>query len=338
MSSTENTGKILIDAAAAAEDEQTVRICWETAVDTEVAVYSAKTPHPGDIGKLEGRSGDGCITIGDLDPAARYYFHLEAQGDRLVTADRRVWMDRAVNFRDLGGYKTRDGRRVKWGRVFRADGLSRLSDTDRDRLKQMGITRVYDFRTASEMEDSQDRLPEDGSAAHIHLPVSHGKFDFADAVRRLQNGDTTWLTADFMVNGYIRNLEKYPHTWAAVVRDLARPEPEPLVFHCTGGKDRTGTCAALILLALGVPEETVIDDHQVSNIFIAKLLPRLYRQMEKAGIDPDALFPYLTAPRDCILAVVDYIMENYGTAAEYLVRKGGIKEDEIERLQGNLLE
>ncbi len=338
MSLTRQAGKILIDAAAAAEDQQAVRICWETAVDTDVVVYAAKTPYPVDRGREAGRSGDGCIRVSGLDPAARYYFSLEARADRLVTAERRVWMDGAVNFRDLGGYKTHDGRRVRWGRVFRADGLSRLSDTDLQRLKQMDIRRVYDFRTASEIEGAHDRLPEDGSAARIHLPVSHGKFDFADAVRRLQNGDTAWLTPDFMVNGYIRNLEKYPQTWAAVIRDLAGPEAGPVVFHCTGGKDRTGTCAALILLALGVPEETVIDDHQVSNIYIARLLPRLYRQMEKAGIDPDALFPYLTAPRQCILAVVDYIMENYGTAADYLIRKAGMRLDEIERLQQNLLD
>ncbi|MFP4193473.1 MAG: tyrosine-protein phosphatase [Desulfobacterales bacterium] len=333
------TEKFLLDAAAERMDEHTVRICWESADDAEVTVYASENPDVFDKSLQVARSDDGCAEISGLDPLARHYFFLETRGESMLVAERRVWMDGTVNFRDLGGYKTADGVRVKWGRVFRADGLSRLSGRDIERLKNMGIKKVYDFRTTSEAEGAFDRLPEDGSAAYIHMPVSHGKFDFAEAMERLQNGDTEWLTSDFMVKGYINNLEKYPETWAAVIRELAQPEREdPVVFHCTGGKDRTGTCAALILLVLGVPEETVINDHQLSNIYIARLLPRLYRQMERAGVDPDMLFPYLTAPRECILAVVDYIIENYGTARDYLVEKAGIEADELERLRFNLLE
>lgn len=338
MNDTQKTEKILIDAAAERIDEKSVRICWESTRDAEVTVYAVTGPSSACGSLRVGSSDDGCLRVNGLDPLARHYFFLKAGGDCLVTAERRVFMDGTVNFRDLGGYKTAQGRSVKWGRVFRADGLSRLSDLDLERMKQMGIRRIYDFRTKSEMEGSPDRLPGDGSMTHIHLPVSHGRFDFADAMARLKSGDNQWLTADFMVEGYIRNLEKYPEIWASVVRDLAKPGGDITVFHCTGGKDRTGTCAALILLALGVPEETVIDDHQLSNIYIASLLPRLYRQMERAGVDPDALFPYLTAPRECIVAVVDYILENYGSAADYLIRKAGIKIDELEMLQLNLLE
>ncbi|MFW6011253.1 MAG: tyrosine-protein phosphatase [Desulfosalsimonas sp.] len=331
--------RILLDAAAERMDEKTVRICWQSAENAEVTVYASESPGFFDRTKQVGRSSDGCVQVNGLDPLARHYFFLETQGDCMVVAERRVWMDGSVNFRDLGGYKTAEGLRVKWGRVFRADGLSRLSDRDLKRLNNMGISRVYDFRTASEMEGAFDRLPEDGSITHIHLPVSHGRFDFAEAMERLKNGDTEWLTADFMVKGYIRNLENYPETWASVIRDLAWPDGgESSVFHCTGGKDRTGTCAALILLALGVPEETVIDDHQLSNIYIARLLPRLYRQMERAGVDPEALFPYLTAPRQCIVAVVDYILENYGTALDYLIKRAGIKDEELAFFRLNLLE
>ncbi len=338
MNYTHETDSILTDAAVERIDDRTVRICWESLQDAEVTVYESVSPDAFDRARLAGASDDGCMVVDGLDPAFRHYFFLQADADILVTSERRVCMDGTVNFRDIGGYKTVDGRSVGWGRVFRADGLSRLSDRDMGRIRNMGIRRVYDFRTISEIEGSPDRLPEDGSLDHIHLPVSHGRFDFAEAVRRLKNGDKEWLTHDFMVKGYIRNLEKYPETWGAVIRDVSGAHREPIVFHCTGGKDRTGTCAALILLALGVPEETVIDDHQLSNIYIARLLPRLYRQMEKEGIDPDALFPYLTAPRECILAVVDNITRNYGTAEDYLIKKAGMKAGELKRLKQNLLE
>lgn len=329
--------QILTDAAAAHLDANTVQICWESAYDAEVAVYAGKTPDRLDRREPVALSDHGCVEVGGLDPLARYYFSLETGGDRLTTADRRVCMEGTVNFRDLGGYETADGRRVRWGRVFRSDGLSRLSDRDLGLFRQMGIRRVYDLRTHSEMAGAPDRLPGDGSAAHIHLPVNHGRFDFAEAMQRLKKGDNSWLSPDFMVNGYIRNLEDFSACWAEIIRALAGSQNAPILFHCTGGKDRTGTCAALILLALGVPEETVIDDHQLSNIYIAKLLPRLYRMMEREGVDPNAIFPYLTAPRECIVAVVDYITENYGTVPDYLVKKAGLSAAELSRLQQNLL-
>lgn len=331
-------GKILLDAAVQRLDENSVHICWQTTENADISVYAGIRPEAIDRSKPVARSKDGCVQVSGLDPDQRYYFELDAGSHRLVTAVRRVNLDGAVNFRDIGGYETTDGRRVKWGRAFRADGLSRLTDPDLDLLGRMGIQRVYDFRTTTEMAGSPDRLPEHGQIAHIHLPVTHGNFDFAEAIRLLQNGEDDWLTPDFMINGYIGNLEQFAHCWAAVIRDLAENRHAPVVFHCTGGKDRTGTCAALILLALGVAEETVIDDHQLSNIYIAELLPRLYRRMERAGIDPDRLFPYLTAPRQCIVGVIDYLTDTYGTAEDYLVGKAGLRPAVIDAMRRNLLE
>lgn len=329
--------KIISDAAVERIDDRSVRICWETAVQTPVAVYPATTPDAVTAKEPAVMSDDGCARIHGLDPLTRYYFELVAESDRMIVAERRVKLEGAVNFRDLGGYETTDGRRLKWGRLFRADGLSRLSDVDLAMLERMGIRRVFDFRTVSECEDAPDRLPGNGAVRHIHLPVTHGKFDFVEAVKRLKKGDTSWLTPDYMINGYINNLESFPEVWATVIRHAVDTDGQPLVFHCTGGKDRTGTCGALILLALGVPEETVIDDHQLSNIYIAELMPKLYKMMSDHGIDPEAIFPYLTAPRDCIVSVLDYITDHYGTAAEYLLRKSSITEAELDRFRMTLL-
>ncbi len=333
-----NEKRILLDAAVERMESGLLHICWESAEVVDVLVYAGTNPQFIDRSMPVARSKDGCAQISSLDSDQRYYFEIAAGDERLMAAERRVHMQGAVNFRDLGGYETIDGRRVKWGRVFRADGLARLTDRDLYLMEQLGIQRVYDFRTESELAGSPDRLPADGAVSHIHLPVTHGNFDFADAIKRLQKGDHDWLTPDFMINGYIGNLEDFAQCWATVIRDLAGAEKEAVVFHCTGGKDRTGTCAALILMALGVSGQTVIDDHQLSNIYIARLLPLLYKRMEEAGIDPDRLFPYLTAPRQCIVAVINYIIDTYGSAANYLVRKAGLKAAIIDELQQSLLE
>ncbi|MGB9498436.1 MAG: tyrosine-protein phosphatase [Dissulfuribacterales bacterium] len=281
---------------------------------------------------------NGHLTISGLDPSVRYYYHLvDEGGNRQVISERRVFLEGAVNFRDIGGYKTFDGREVKWGKVFRADGLARLTAGDHQLLRQIGIKHVFDFRTLSEANESPDRLPEDGTMTYVNFPVTHGKFDFVDAMKRLKKGDSSWMTPDFMVNGYIQNIEDFADVWGEVINCLDDVKSPPIVFHCTGGKDRTGTCAALILLMLGVPEKTVIEDHQLSNIYIADLLPKILKLIASYGIDPDVILPYLTAPKECIIAVLDHIRNKYGSASSYLMAKAGVTKEVQEILQEKLL-
>ncbi len=319
-------------------DGKTVEICWEPPEAAPEIHVRAKSPAESAQRVISAdESNAGCIRISGLDPVVRYFFEIrEENGPSFLAAERRICMDGAVNFRDLGGYPAEDGRRVKWGRIFRSDGLARLSDRDHLRFEQMGIRHVFDFRTISEAENSPDRLPDNG-IRRIHLPVIHGEFDFVVAMERLKKGDASWLTPDFMVNGYINNLEEYAGVWGDVINHMANGDRRPILFHCTGGKDRTGTCAALILLMLGVDRETVIADHQLSNVYIADLLPKIHEMIAAYGVDPDILFPYLTAPRECIDAVLDYIEKNYGTPSDYLAEKAGVDRPTQKRLKEDLL-
>lgn len=259
------------------------------------------------------------------------------KGSRIPASERRVPMEGAVNFRDIGGYETNDGRVVKWGRIYRSDGLARLTPKDHETLRRIRLRRVFDFRTPAEVSASPDRLPEDDAIEYVNLPVRHGAIDFTVAMKRLQKGDVSWLTPDFMVNGYIRNLEEYSGVWGQVINYLADTYDHAIVFHCTGGKDRTGTCAALILLMLGVAEEDVINDHQLSNGYIAHMLPDIYRLIASYGIDPELLVPYFTAPREGITTIINHIRDRYGSASEYLSKKAGVKKETQERLKEQLL-
>ncbi|MFZ2631922.1 MAG: tyrosine-protein phosphatase [Desulfosalsimonadaceae bacterium] len=257
---------------------------------------------------------------------------------RMLTSGRRVPMEGAVNFRDIGGYHTADGRQVKRGRVYRSDGLARLTKKDHETLHRIGLRRVFDFRTPAEVSASPDHLPEDDAIEYVNLPVRHGAIDFTVAMKRLQQGDVSWLTPDFMVDGYIRNLEEYPEVWGQVINYLAdSSDHHAVLFHCTGGKDRTGTCAALILLMLGVDEEAVINDHQLSNGYIAHMLPDIYRLIASYGIDPDLLVPYFTAPREGIVTVLSHIRDTYGSASGYLSEKAGVNKETQALLREKLL-
>lgn len=327
-----------MEAAVEQLESGLFRLCWQTdgGRDT-VAIYHGTAPDAINGTVPVAVSDKGSIDIDWLDPGVRHYFEIVSGANRVAVAERRLKLDGAVNFRDIGGYAVKDGRRVRWGRVFRSDGLAGLSEKDLKFLENIGIGRVIDFRTDAEVGNAPDRIPGGGGTSYLRLPVTHGKYDFAEAVRRFNEGDTEWLTPDFMLEGYIANLESFPEVWERVLLELLDAGRSALVFHCTGGKDRAGTCAALLLLALGVPAETVVDDHQLSNIYITRLLPDLYRLMRDNGIDPDRVFPYLSAPRDCIAAAVEHIFQKYGSARNYFLTRTSVTEKDMERLEKMLL-
>jgi protein-tyrosine phosphatase len=281
------------------------------------------------------------VTVSSMDPKKRYYFELSADnaaGRGVITAERRIPLSGSVNFRDLGGYETGDGRKVKWGRIFRSDSLARLTEDDQTYLKDMGIKTVCDFRSPSEVEEGPDRLPEDGSINYVNLPVYDKEFTPTHNLEKLRNGDASWLEDDFFVKSYIRNIDHFGPTWGTVFNCLVDDQNRPLVFHCTGGKDRAGQFAALLLLALGVPDETVIYDHGLTNTYIVGLVERIYARFADSGVPREKLELWFTASKAGITGLLDHLYSEYGSPAEYIRTSVGLDEETLARLKDDLLE
>jgi len=306
----------------------------------EVAVFAGKSPDHIDRRNPAAISqGKSFVQISGLDPGARYYFEVAPDhGSKIIISERRVPLEGSVNFRDLGGYEGIDGRRLKWGQVFRSDNLGRLTDRDVAYLQRLGIQLVLDFRTLAEAEKLPDRFPQPAMGRYLHLPIQHGEFDPANSFERIKKGDIEWMTEEFMVNGYLKNIDNFARVWAILFNNLADRSKRPMVFHCTGGKDRAGIGAALVLLTLGVPEKTVVKDHGLSNLYIAPVLKKIYDQIRTYGVDPQQVAPYFTAPRKAILAVIHHIRQTYGSAAQYLINMAGVDEKVLDRLKEDLLE
>jgi len=328
-------------AAVTRQKDGELLIEWEADANVRsVCIFAG--PSPEDIDRetpLAEVNGAADAVISGLDPERRYYFAVIPEGGSgIVVAERRVPVDGTYNFRDLGGYETSGGQRVKWGQIYRSDGLSRLGPKAPAQLKELGLRTVFDFRTDAEVDKAPDRLPEDGSIDYVHLPIQHGEFNFIAAMERVKQGDDSWLDQDFMIRGYLENLDDFPQVWGELFRRLAEAQSRPLVFHCTGGKDRAGTAAALILLALGVPEETIIQDHGLSNLYIAPLLPRVYQRMREYGVDPEKLSPYFTAPPEAIQALLEHLRRRYGSAEKYLTAQAELRPQVLERLREELLD
>jgi protein-tyrosine phosphatase len=217
---------------------------------------------------------------------------------------RTLAFEGCVNFRDLGGYRTADGRQVAWRRLFRADGLNKLSASDRAQLIDLGLRTVIDLRTVDEAEQ-RGRFPVDlVPVTYVDLPLT----DVLPATDELPE----WKEASFVASRYGEMVAQGGPALTTAIDVLALPDSLPAVFHCSAGKDRTGVLSALVLAFLGVPDETIVEDYALSAEAMERLLQRLKEEYPESV---DAVEKYAPA----ILHVVPETMEQFLTSlrAEY---------------------
>lgn len=175
--------------------------------------------------------------------------------------DRVLRLQGASNFRDLGGYAGRDGRTVRWRRLFRSEQLGGLTDADRKVLADLGLVRAFDFRGTAERTARPYELP--GVTQHplaIEPVIVQRMQDLVAAGGEL----TAPVVVEMMKDLYRALVNDQAHRFAEMFEHLLAGDGAA-VLHCTAGKDRTGLAVALILLALDVPRETVRHDYLLTN-------------------------------------------------------------------------
>lgn len=164
----------------------------------------------------------------------------------------------AYNVRDLGGYRTLDGKTVKWKKVIRSGDLNKLSQSDVDCLESVGLKTFVDFRSKQEVEAAPDKTVP-GVSEKVWLPIVPG--DMIAAIGTIKPDHLPRLIEEVYVN-IIRN---YSNEYRQLFELLAAQEHLPLLFHCSAGKDRTGIGAALFLSSLGVDRQVIMQDYLLSN-------------------------------------------------------------------------
>ena len=241
---------------------------------------------------------------------------------------RTLVLEGCVNFRDLGGYRTRDGRQIGWRRLFRADGLNRLSDSDRFLLTELGLATVIDLRTVDEAEQ-RGRFPVDEvPVRYVDLPLT----DVLPSPEELPD----WGEASYVASRYGRMVEEGGPVLTQAIEILAAAGSLPAVVHCSAGKDRTGVLSALVLAFLDVPDQTIVEDYALSAAAMDRLLERLKAEYPDSVEEVEKFAP-------AILHVVPETMEEflesirtvYGSY-ESLAAALGVTEA-IAQLRGNLL-
>jgi len=240
---------------------------------------------------------------------------------------RRIDLEGCLNFRDLGGYVTDDGRRVRWRRVFRSDALHTLSATDVARLRcELGIEDVIDLRSTVERQvDGYGLLALEPFRFH-HLPLYDG-----DTRRRDTGGELYSLGERYVL---LADIAREP---IARILTLLATGTAGTVYHCAAGKDRTGIVTAVILGVLGVREELIVADYAATQENLDEIVKRLlaaegYRTMLEA-LPPDTLH----AQPETMAEFLAGLRERYGSVREY-ARAAGVGDDVLDRLHARLLE
>ncbi len=190
---------------------------------------------------------------------------------------RALAFEGCVNFRDLGGYRTADGTAIGWRRLFRADGLNKLSRADRRQLIELGVATVIDLRTVDEAEQ-RGRFPvEEVPVRYVDLPLT----DVLPTAEEMPS----WAEASYVASRYALMVSEGGPALTGAFAALASGGSLPAVFHCSAGKDRTGVLSALILAFLGVPDETIVADYALSAPAMDRLLDRLKAEYPDAVED-----------------------------------------------------
>ena len=243
---------------------------------------------------------------------------------------RHIELERAFNFRDLGGYPTADGGTTKWQTLYRADGIHRISEADVARLQPLGLKTVIDLRTPDELEQ-HGRFPLESYEVDYH---HHPVLDVVWSPDQIQSfGDSP----TFLVDRYREMLVTGEAALGRSLRLLAEIDAYPAVFHCAAGKDRTGIVAALVLALVRVPDEVIAEDYALSREGVARMIEWVRENVpearERMNNAPTAM---MGAEPESILALLDHIRLGHQTVERYVATLG-VDDEHIARLRGALV-
>ncbi|MFF5929645.1 tyrosine-protein phosphatase [Streptomyces hydrogenans] len=253
---------------------------------------------------------------------------------RTGTPIRQIPLQGAVNVRDLGGYPTYDGERVRHGLVYRSDHLGKLTEADLVTLAGLGLARAVDFRIPLEVgHDGADRLPA-GVTAVARPITDNGLFGQLTAAigsrdpvlqeQMLGGGRAAAFMAD-VYRTFVTDAANRA-AFGRTLRELAAPGTGPVLYHCTSGKDRTGWTSWLLLRLVGVPERSATEDYLASNALRAAHDARVREGLRQSGMmrNPELIVPLQEVRREYLDAALDEVRAGYGGLYRYVTAGLGL--------------
>ena len=252
-------------------------------------------------------------------------------------------LEEGIKFRELGGYLTEDGRKIKWHKLLRCGSMAQLTKNDVDYLDQYGVRYIIDLRSPEESNYSPDKYPDKAQYFQDTVyPFSFSLFKNLGIINNMRLGASNM---DFGRQTYLQMLLD-PHAQAAYRKMFNvllenDKEGESVVFHCTAGKDRTGVAAFLILSALGVSEKQIVEDYLYTNLFFDNYSSETINDALESESQTE-IAQRLNSKTAVIAETIEVLPKACqvvsGSVEKFLEEKLGMTKAKIERLQELYLE
>ncbi len=248
-------------------------------------------------------------------------------------------MRKSLNFRELGGYRSDDGREVRHNQFFRCSPLADLNEEEFEFVKSLGIRHVFDFR--SDYEASQVPDPEIGAEYHLINAMVDGS---GKQVQFDPKGIAEIAKEHDQANDFIQQMYgNLPYCLAyKELFEVIKKHETPILFHCSAGKDRTGIAALLILIMLGVSEKDALDDYELTNEYRKEQIEKFFVKVSALIGDNEELKAKLTAFEGVNRSSAEYsiksILSKYPDYDAYFEDVFGIDRKKREELKDFYLE
>jgi len=294
------------------------------------------------------------VSIPDLD--YRPYFLIREQDREYITAERTLPVDGMNNFRDLGGYETRDGRRVRWGMLYRSGHFHATTKEGLSYLKGLGLHTIVDYRSQDEIAKYPNQTIAPGIRTYELDPEAHTAELSAQFTSSKEDEDLNLVNKIIdqknkgaLTGRYGIVMEQYKNfvekdkcreAFGQMLLAAAAPGAEPMVQHCRGGKDRTGFGSMLLLGLLGVEKKNLVADYMLTyenRLERNQVKMEIYKKYTDDQEVLDYLYSLTEARPEFIEASIDQIMDQYGSMEQYAVQALGIEETTIVALRDKYL-
>lgn len=337
-----NAPILTITSGEVLRNNNDLHLIWRGMPDSGKVTLSWLDVSTGKKKPLEANIINGQLILPDPNPQRRTLFFINrGPGEKPLTiAERKLPAGGMDNLRDSGGYQTSDGRYVKWGHLYRSDTPHKVNSEGYRYLNAMNLGYVFDLRNATEIAKKPDPALENVAWMHTSIPDLPPQFK-----------DVSWETneAIYKFVKTPRAEQFYPETnrfmiWQPetlrtlnTIFDKALADDRAMIWHCAGGKDRTGVVSAVFLSALGVPRQAIIDDYLLTNDYRQEFDRHELAEMSKAFRgDKQAIKGFLAiqqARASYIEAALDEIEQRYGSMSNYLTQAVKLSPEDIKNLR-----
>jgi protein-tyrosine phosphatase len=238
---------------------------------------------------------------------------------------RNLAFSSTYNFRDVGGYAGLGGRTVRWRRLFRSDSLHRIRGTDAEAFAELGVRTVIDLRRAEEIT-KHGRIPDYEGIDYRNNVIQH--LDWETIEHRPDTAHPRWLA-----DRYLNFAADGRAGLAASLAIIADPDRAPVVVHCMAGKDRTGVTLALVLSLLGVSDQVIAADYELTTTAMKPLTEYLMKANPEAVVDKMHMFD---SPAEAMLLFLADLRALHGSVLGYVLDIG-LDEQQVAAMRDHLL-